>query len=57
MWARLGRYDHAEALARSITAPFARANALTGLVTAAAETGDLDRAEALCARSPSSEGR
>ena len=57
VWARLGRYDHAEALARSITAPFARANALTGLVTAAAETGDLDRAEALCARSPSSEGR
>ena len=33
VWARLGRFDHAEALARTITDPGAQAQALTGLAT------------------------
>ena len=47
VWARLARFDHAEALARAITDPDAQAQALAELATAAAQAGDLDRAEAL----------
>ena len=47
VWARLARFDHAEALARAITDPDAQAQALAELVTVVAQTGDLDRAEAL----------
>ena len=47
VWARLARFDHAEALARTITDPDAQARALTGVATATAQAGDLDRAEAL----------
>ena len=47
VWARLGRFDHAEALARTITDPGGQARALTELTTAIAEAGDPDRAEAL----------
>jgi hypothetical protein len=46
-WERLGRHEHAEALARSILEPEARAQAFAGLVAVTAEGGDLDRAEAL----------
>ena len=46
-WARLARFDHAEALARTITDPHFQAGALTSLVAAIAAAGDLDRAEAL----------
>src|SRR5205823_9836427 len=46
VWARLARFDHAEAVARVITDPRAQAQALAELVTVAAQTGDLDRAEA-----------
>ena len=37
----------AEAIARTLTIPGAQIRALTGLVTAAAQAGDFDRAEAL----------
>ena len=47
IWARLARFDHAEALARAITDPDAQAQALAELATVAAQTGDLDRAGAL----------
>src|SRR6202046_1777774 len=47
VWARLGRLDHAEALARAITYPDARAAALEDVLTAAAQAGDPDRAEAV----------
>ena len=47
IWARLARFDHAEALARAVTDPDAQAQALAELVTAIAQTGNLDRAEAL----------
>ncbi len=47
VWARLGRFDHAEALARTITDPGGQARALTELTTAIAGAGDPDRAEAL----------
>jgi Trypsin-like peptidase domain len=47
VWARLARFNHAEALTRMITDPDTRAQALTELATAAARTGDLDRAEAV----------
>lgn len=46
-WARLGRLDHGEALARAFTHPDLRAGALEDVATAAAEAGNLDRAEAL----------
>src|SRR5580704_12219732 len=46
-WARLGRLDHGEALARAITHPDLRAGALEDVATAAAEAGNPDRAEAL----------
>jgi hypothetical protein len=49
VWARLGRLDHAEALARTITDPAARGAALEDVATAAAEAGDLDRAARLAA--------
>ena len=44
VWEWLGRVDHAEALARTITDPSDRAQALTGLASAAAQAGDPDRA-------------
>ena len=47
VWARLGCFDHAEALARAITDHRAQDQALAELVTIAAHTGDLDHAEAL----------
>ncbi len=47
VWARLARFDHAEALARAITDPRAQEQALAELVTVAAHIGDLDRAEAV----------
>jgi len=47
VWARLGRLDHAEALARAITYPDARAGALEDVAVAAARAGEPDRAEAL----------
>ena len=46
VWARLARFDHAEALARAITDPDAGPGARR-LATAIAQAGDLDRAEAL----------
>ena len=39
VWARLARFDHAEALARTITNPNDQAQALTGLATAIAQAG------------------
>ena len=47
VWARLGRFGHAEALARTLTSPDDQARALTELATAIAEAGDPGRAEAL----------
>src|ERR1700722_6796670 len=47
VWARLGRLDHAEALARAITYPVARAAALEDVLAAAAQAGDPDRASGL----------
>ena len=44
VWALLARFDHAEALARTITDPDNQAQALVGVATAAAQAGDLDRA-------------
>ena len=44
VWAAIGYPDRAEALARSITDPDRRAEALAGLVAAAAKAGDLDQA-------------
>ncbi len=48
MWAKLARFGHAEALART-TDPSRRAEALAGVATAAAQAGDLDRARRLVA--------
>jgi Trypsin-like peptidase domain len=47
VWERLGRVDHAEALARTITNPDDQARALTELASAAARAGDPDRAHRL----------
>ena len=47
VWARLGRLDHAAALARVITHPDARAAALEEVAAVAAEAGDPDRASRL----------
>jgi hypothetical protein len=47
LWARLARFDHAEALARAITDPDYQALALAELASAAVRAGDPDRAEAL----------
>ena len=47
VWAWLGRVDHAEALARTITDPDLQAEALAGLASAAARAGDPDRASRL----------
>ena len=47
VWARLARFDHAEALARTITDPDDQAQALAAVASAAAQAGDPDRAEAL----------
>ena len=52
VWARLARFDRAEALARTITDTYSQARALTGLATVIAQAGDPDRAEALAAPSP-----
>jgi hypothetical protein len=49
MWARLARFDHAEALARTITGPEDKARALTRLSAIAVRAGDLDRANRLTA--------
>jgi hypothetical protein len=49
VWARLARFDHAEALARTITDPYDRARALASLATAIAQAGDPDRAYQLAA--------
>ena len=50
VWARLARFDHAEALARTIIDPGVRIQALAPLVTVVAHAGDLDRADADFAR-------
>src|ERR1700722_8195003 len=47
VWARLGRLDHAEALARAITYPDARAAALEDVLTATAQADNPDRASRL----------
>ena len=47
VWATVGHIERAEALARAITDPVHKAQALAGLVRAVARAGDLDRAEAL----------
>lgn len=47
VWAQLARFDHAEALARSITDQHTHQSALVELARAMAQTGDPDRAEAL----------
>jgi Trypsin-like peptidase domain len=49
VWARLGRFDHAEALARTFTSPYRQSEVLTGLAIAAAEAEDLGRAHQLAA--------
>ena len=49
LWARLDRFDHAEALARTITNPDDQAQALAQLASAAAQAGDPDRASRLAA--------
>jgi hypothetical protein len=49
VWERLARFDHAESLARSLDSPKLQALALTGMVTVAAESGDLARANRLAA--------
>jgi tetratricopeptide (TPR) repeat protein len=49
VWARLGRLDHAAALARVMTHPDARAGALEEVATVAAQAGDADRASRLTA--------
>ena len=46
-WARLGRFAHAESLARTIAKPDDQAEALTALVMALAQSGELDRAQNL----------
>jgi Trypsin-like peptidase domain len=46
-WERLGHHEHAEALARSILEPEARAQAFAALVAVSVEGGDLDRAQVL----------
>ena len=46
-WARLAHWDHAEALARTITDPDTQAQALVELAIASAQVGDLDRGEGL----------
>jgi hypothetical protein len=56
-WARLGRLEHAEALARTITDPGDQARVLAELAAAAARAGDLDRAEALARTLTSSYAR
>lgn len=57
IWAAIGHPDRAEALARSITDPGRRAEALAGLVEVVAGTGDLDRAQALAREIPTRAGR
>jgi tetratricopeptide (TPR) repeat protein len=47
VWTFLGRAEHAEALARTITSPDRQGQALSGLVEALALAGQHDRAEAL----------
>ena len=49
VWARLNRFDHAEAIARAIAGPGTQAQALTGLAAAAAQAGDFNRAHRLAA--------
>src|SRR5580704_561702 len=52
VWARLGRLDHGEALARTIPNHDARAAALEDVATAAAGAGEQDRAARLAAEAP-----
>ena len=49
VWATLGQPVRAEALARSITSPLSQAQALARVATAAAGTGDYNRARELAA--------
>jgi hypothetical protein len=49
VWERLGRFEHAEALARAVTAPDDQARALIEVARAAAEAGDLARTSRLAA--------
>jgi hypothetical protein len=47
VWTQLARFDHAEALARTMADPVRQIEALTSLAVAIAQAGDPDRAEAL----------
>jgi hypothetical protein len=47
VWERLGRLDHAEALARTIVYAYTQQRALIEMATAVAQAGNPDRAEAL----------
>jgi Flp pilus assembly protein TadD len=47
VWAQLGRFDHAEALATAIARPDARDEALRAVTTVMAQARDFDRAEAI----------
>ena len=49
VWARLARFDRAEALARTIPRPETQVRVLAGLVTVIARAGDPDRAYRLAA--------
>ena len=49
VWERLGRFEHAEALARAVTDPDDQARALTEVARAAAQAGDPARASRLAA--------
>ncbi|ROP37210.1 NACHT domain-containing protein [Saccharothrix texasensis] len=50
VWARLGRWDRAEALADSITYPVERVDALTSLARIASESGSTEHAGVLFSR-------
>ena len=56
-WARLGRFDHAEALARSMPSPNGHSGRLMWLAIAIAEAGDYDRAEAIASTLRVADGR
>lgn len=47
LWARLDRFDHAEALARTLPDPAERTRALAKLAAAAARSGELGKAETI----------
>lgn len=56
-WAALGRFKHAEALARSLPDRFTRTRALIGVVFKVAEARDYDRAVAIASTLPEEDRR